>query len=169
MFLENDTAVANQFSTYWGSFAASGTPQSLLSLELGQFADWPQYEGQAVNKENSKTQKQSNTQLVETDQFADDISWPNIYIHAPDSEGRYDYLEDICDFWDSLDIFTGDGIYTPMTTTSEVKVTTTPPLGGVKTTYNYNDQDTTTGGSRRFMPSFILFVSVALITYLNIY
>lgn len=81
-FDENETEVANQMSNYWGSFARTGDPSQGLETPItGEFTNWIPYVREGSN------------------------NWLNMRLEPPKSRLEYNYNEDICDFWDSLNYY----------------------------------------------------------------
>lgn len=96
---EEDILVENQFSTYWGNTAWSGNPSEGPDFNLeGVFPTWTRYSEEPAEN-----------------------SWKNMRISNPNAYLESRYLEDVCDFWDSLELYE-----TP--TRKLDRVTTTIPI-----------------------------------------
>nr|XP_039265750.1 crystal protein-like [Styela clava] len=120
---DHDIAVSDQFSTYWGSFARTGSPSGGLEVPLpGNFQEWYPY---------SETSTQNGK------------PWVNMRIDDPESYQETDYLKETCDFWDSLGIYadiTNDvDVSTMASFTTDVQPpATTQGVGEIETTSESN-------------------------------
>lgn len=136
-FSDDDYSAADQFSFYWDQFSQSGDPSTNASPD---FYDWKAYE------EGSGAE------------------WMNVVIDAPKSSEDVNYLEEVCDFWDSLNFYVdmpnapNEPTTTTTTTTEEVK-TDAPIIDDVKTT---------TDASSAKRMSVILMLISTLLCYLYI-
>ncbi|XP_039252255.2 crystal protein-like [Styela clava] len=79
-YTADDLLIENLYSTYWGNFAHTGNPSSKLNTYIDDLPIWPEYKN---DKDPSK-------------------SWLHLMIQAPRSTIQNEYLEEICDFWDSI-------------------------------------------------------------------
>lgn len=151
-FQESDTVASNQFAGYWTNFAITGHPSDKgaidgVSNSLGPFQIWPVYNGTLDNP----------------------TSWENVIIDGDSDPGNTvdeAYLDDICDFWDSLNYYYD-------LSTLDVSITATTPRNDNTTTVRPNDVTTTieatTSGSRsskQFFFATYLLMSLSLLTAL---
>ncbi|XP_076812123.1 crystal protein-like [Clavelina lepadiformis] len=97
VFAANDTAVASQFSKFWGNFAYYGAPSKELT-------EWPPY----VSSMNGPSIEE----------------WTSIRLEAPTTSTEYNFRQDLCDFWDSLDFYMN---FTSIEETAKVTATSPGP------------------------------------------
>lgn len=127
---EDDLIVEDEFSTYWGSFARTGSPSNNLETPLGDFTGWPIYTDEVATDYSAIAKSKINFEIyakllplmyrsteLDTGEFLPKNTWENILIKAPNSEIMDDFEEDICDFWDSVGYYM-DPIPLPPTTTA---------------------------------------------------